>query len=111
LINWFRSVPAGTSTLDTTARTIGPACSNIIVEAVGMPEHPCGRQRRQRQHHEDEPSTLRHVPPVPSLGVYGRRLAKLESLGRSPELLIDCEEDRTLGTVLVGMSREANRGP
>ena len=26
------------------------------------------------------------------------------------ELLIDCEEDRTLRTVLVGMLREAERG-
>ena len=27
------------------------------------------------------------------------------------ELLIDCEDDRTLRAVLVGMLREANRGP
>jgi hypothetical protein len=28
----------------------------------------------------------------------------------APELLIDCEKDRTLRAVLVGMLRKANRG-
>jgi hypothetical protein len=30
--------------------------------------------------------------------------------GRQGELLIDCEEDRTLWAVLVGMLRESQRG-
>jgi hypothetical protein len=48
--------------------------------------------------------SLRNLSCTDPGGVVGEFLAKIRSVA---ELLIDCEEDRTLRSVLLGMLRES----
>jgi hypothetical protein len=70
------------------------------------------RRRSEAEMTRNRSKTVRIIEIADLLGVSKQRAhAGVDHLRRAfAELLIDCEEDRTLRAVLVGMLREADRG-
>jgi hypothetical protein len=82
------------------------------VAIAPTPQALCGSRKIQlgdRDHPKAVSERLGHSTVAFTMDVYS---AVIPSLGRAmlAELLIDCEEDRTLRSVLVGMMQEGRQG-